>query len=71
MLPDLPDWLAHYPRTRPIQIAPTGPIELPPEVYEPLLSDYLRRNQPKERMTFAEYLAKQLGMRAKALHADP
>jgi hypothetical protein len=59
-LPDLPDWLAHYPRTRPIQIAPTGAIDLPPEVYGPLLSAYLRRNRPEARMTFGEYLVEQL-----------
>jgi hypothetical protein len=67
---DLPDWLRAYPRTRPIQIAPTGPFELPPEVYGPLLSDYLRLNRPEARMTFAEYCVEQLRVRAEALDTD-
>jgi hypothetical protein len=58
--PATPDWLHNYPRTRPIQIASTGPFELPPDVYAPLLSAYLRRNRPGEALTFAEYLVERL-----------
>ena len=36
------------------------PIELPPDVYEPPLSDYLRRNGPQMRMTFGDYLVERL-----------
>ena len=56
----LPEWLRNYPRTRRVQIAPTGPFELPPEVYAPLLSAYVRRNRPEASLTFVEFLAEQL-----------
>jgi hypothetical protein len=58
--PALPDWLREYPRTRPIQLASTGPFELPPDVYAPLLGAYLQRNRPDDPLTFAEYIVRQL-----------
>jgi hypothetical protein len=57
-LPDLPNWLASYPRTRPIQVG--APLNLPPDVYAPILSAYLQRNTPEKTLSFAEYLVEQL-----------
>jgi hypothetical protein len=58
--PVVPGWLRSYSRARPVQIAATGPFELSPDVYAPLLSAYLRRNHPDDPLTFAEFLAEQL-----------
>ena len=65
--PMLPEWLRDYPRTRPVQVAPTAPFELPSDVYAPLLSAYLRHNRPDNPLTFAEFLAEQLRIRAQSL----
>jgi hypothetical protein len=66
----LPDWLSDFPTTRPVTLAPNGPFALPMDVYEPLLSDYLRRNNPDAPLSFEAYLVEQLRVRAQALREE-
>lgn len=59
-MPTLPDWLRDYPTPGPVPLEPTGAVELPMELYEPLFRGYLQRNRPDARLTLAEYVVELL-----------
>jgi hypothetical protein len=69
-MPTLPDWLRDYPTPGPVTLEPTGTVDLPMDVYEPLFRDYARRNRPETPLTFSAYVIDQLRARASALRED-
>ena len=67
---ELPAWLQAYPQPGPVPLAPTSPVDLPMDVYQPLFDDYAQRNTPEAPLTFADYCVQQLRERALALRPD-